>query len=96
MELLENVWGRARGAADRERKALEEYVAAGGAVLEGGIQPWDWRYYAEKVGESSIPPSTSSVIAPHRLLPLLTFTPPSTHYFTHRCVRRGTTLTSRP
>jgi hypothetical protein len=63
MELLEDVWGRAKGAAERERKALEEYTAApsaeeGGAekgaaaaaALEGGIQPWDWRYYAEKVG----------------------------------------------
>ena len=41
-----------QGAADRERKALEEFVAlsaASAAALPDGIQPWDWRHYAEKV-----------------------------------------------
>ena len=49
MELLENVWARAKQSADREREALEEYVQESGDELEDGIQPWDWRYYAEKV-----------------------------------------------
>jgi peptidyl-dipeptidase Dcp len=49
MDLLENVWARAKESANRERLALEEHVASTGTELEGGIQPWDWRYYAEKV-----------------------------------------------
>jgi len=49
MNLLEDVWGRAKAAADGEREALEQYVKDSGEDLEGGIQPWDWRYYAEKV-----------------------------------------------
>jgi len=49
MELLENVWRRAKVCADKERKALEEFVAENGEELEGGIMPWDWRYYATKV-----------------------------------------------
>lgn len=47
--LLENVWEKARVSADREREALEQYVKEKYGELEGGIQPWDWRYYAEKV-----------------------------------------------
>lgn len=51
MELLENVWSKAKFAADRERQALEAYVAeAKGEQVD--IQPWDWRYYAEKVRQS--------------------------------------------
>lgn len=49
MKLLENVWKRAKVSADKERLALEEYVKESGHDLPGGIQPWDWRYYAEKV-----------------------------------------------
>ena len=49
MELLENVWKRSKESANREREALEEYVRDQGGELEGGIQAWDWRYYAEKV-----------------------------------------------
>lgn len=49
MDLLENVWHRAKESANKERQALEEIVATSGEELEGGIQPWDWRYYAEKV-----------------------------------------------
>ena len=52
MELLEKVWAPAKGSADKERAALEEYVSGLGEALEGGIQPWDWRYYAEKVRQS--------------------------------------------
>ena len=49
MKLLEDVWERAKLSTDRERQALEEYVKESGMELEGGIQPWDWRYVAEKV-----------------------------------------------
>lgn len=35
--------------ANKEREALEEYVKEEGIELEGGIQPHDWRYVAEKV-----------------------------------------------
>lgn len=49
MKLLEDVWKRAKVSSDREREALEEYVKESGLELEGGIQPWDWRYVAEKV-----------------------------------------------
>merc|ERR1719502_2108038 len=52
MELLERVWGPAKASADKERAALEALVQEEGASLEGGIQPWDWRFYAEKVRRS--------------------------------------------
>jgi Zn-dependent oligopeptidase len=69
MELLERVWTPAKASADRERAALEAFVkeeymskgkdkgdgkggdAAAAPQLE--IQPWDWRYYAEKVNRRS-------------------------------------------
>lgn len=50
--LLENVWERAKESANREREALELYVSEtgdGDIIGEEGVQPWDWRYYAEKV-----------------------------------------------
>ena len=53
MDLLEKVWGPAKASADRERVALEEFVASRGEALEGGIQCWDWRYYAEKVRQNT-------------------------------------------
>jgi peptidyl-dipeptidase Dcp len=49
IELLENVWRKAKVSATKEREALEEFLLESGELLEGGIQPWDWRYYAEKV-----------------------------------------------
>jgi peptidyl-dipeptidase Dcp len=55
MELLEKVWARAKESANRERKALEEYMRATEGLKETDavdIQPWDWRYYAEKVRQS--------------------------------------------
>lgn len=52
MELLEKVWEKAKVSADGERAALEEFMASQGEVLEGGIQPWDWRFYAEHVRQS--------------------------------------------
>jgi Zn-dependent oligopeptidase len=47
MELLERVWIPAKLSADREREALEEFVRESGTKIN--IEPWDWRYYAEKV-----------------------------------------------
>jgi len=56
IDLLENVWEKAKVAADTERQALEDYVREKGDhdsdekdILEHGIQAWDWRYYAEQV-----------------------------------------------
>jgi peptidyl-dipeptidase Dcp len=48
-ELLENVWTRAKESANKERTTMEEFVASTGVELEGGIEPWDWRFYAEQV-----------------------------------------------
>jgi peptidyl-dipeptidase Dcp len=50
--LLSNVWARAKEAANREREMLEAYISEEGETLDGGIQPWDWRYYAEKVRQA--------------------------------------------
>jgi peptidyl-dipeptidase Dcp len=50
MTLLENVWERAKTAANKERESLEEYCNEVGEELgPDGIQPWDWRHYAERV-----------------------------------------------
>ena len=51
MELLEEVWNKGKDSISREREALMEYVATTGADIDK-IQPWDWRYYAEKVRSS--------------------------------------------
>ena len=46
-ELFDEVWPRALAAVERERQALLAQMAAAG---EGGeIEPWDWRFWAEKV-----------------------------------------------
>ena len=45
--LLQQVWVPAREHALRERAALEEIAAAAGEPA--GIEPWDWRYHAEKL-----------------------------------------------
>jgi peptidyl-dipeptidase Dcp len=45
-KLLDDVWTRSRARALREQAALQQMV-----TVEGGnftLQPWDWRYYAEK------------------------------------------------
>ena len=46
--LLGEVWPRALAAVERERQALLE-VMASEAAPAGEIEPWDWRYWAEKV-----------------------------------------------
>lgn len=41
MTLLENVWERSKLAAQRDREKLQE-------MASDPVEPWDWRYYAEK------------------------------------------------
>lgn len=45
--LLEKVWTRAVVRAGEERQALAEIAREEG--MNAAIQPWDWRFYAEKV-----------------------------------------------
>jgi peptidyl-dipeptidase Dcp len=46
-QLLGEVWPRALAAVERERQTLLEVMATEGA--RGEIEPWDWRFWAEKV-----------------------------------------------
>jgi peptidyl-dipeptidase Dcp len=48
--LLLQVWEPAKARARDERAALEAVARAEG--LNEGIEPWDWRYYAEKVRQA--------------------------------------------
>jgi peptidyl-dipeptidase Dcp len=45
--LLDEVWQRGLQALEGERCLLAEAMAAAGG--HGAIEPWDWRYWAEKV-----------------------------------------------
>ena len=45
--LLDDVWRRAVPALERERAQLEQLMQEEG--VRGPIEPWDWRYWAEKV-----------------------------------------------
>lgn len=45
--LLDEVWPRALAAVDREQQALLALMQAEG--VQARLEPWDWRYYAEKV-----------------------------------------------
>ena len=45
--LLDQVWEPAKARADEERRALVEMATSRGDALP--IEPWDWRYHAEKV-----------------------------------------------
>jgi peptidyl-dipeptidase Dcp len=47
MRLLDDVWQRARPAAERERAELVAEMRAQGVDHE--LECWDWRYWAEKV-----------------------------------------------
>ena len=51
MELLERVWTPACASANRERALLEKNMLEelGQDAAAGGIEAWDWRYYAERV-----------------------------------------------
>ncbi|MEL7429703.1 MAG: M3 family metallopeptidase, partial [Pseudomonadota bacterium] len=46
-DLLMNVWKPAKAQAAREAEKLQELANAEGANFD--IEPWDWRYYSEKV-----------------------------------------------
>ncbi|MGN7294943.1 M3 family metallopeptidase [Rhizobium sp. SAFR-030] len=48
-DLLMKVWNKARAKALEEASDLEGLMAEDG--INGPIQPWDWRYYAEKLRE---------------------------------------------
>ena len=50
LDLLERVWRPARAAALEDGKALQAMIAEEGGNFE--LQPWDWRYYAEKRRQS--------------------------------------------
>jgi len=45
--LLDEVWPRALAAVERERALLNDAMREAGA--SGAIEPWDWRYWAERV-----------------------------------------------
>jgi peptidyl-dipeptidase Dcp len=45
-DLLERVWAPARKKAEAEKHGLQAIASAEGANI--AIEPWDWRYYAEK------------------------------------------------
>jgi len=52
--LLDNVWPRALAAVQREEAMLEEARRAAAAAgetagTEGQLEPWDWRFWAERV-----------------------------------------------
>ncbi|MCW5633376.1 MAG: M3 family metallopeptidase [Rubrivivax sp.] len=51
--LLDEVWPRALAAVQREEAQLEEVrraaAAAGEAGAAGRLEPWDWRFWAERV-----------------------------------------------
>ena len=44
--LLMDVWGPAKSQAEADAKVLTEMMQADG--INGDLEPWDWRYYAEK------------------------------------------------
>jgi len=48
--LLDEVWARALQAVSREAAMLREAMAdAGAGSADGTIEPWDWRFWAERV-----------------------------------------------
>lgn len=49
MQLLDEVWPRALAAVERERQMLREAMVDAGQGADTTIEPWDWRYWAEKV-----------------------------------------------
>ena len=45
-DLLMEVWEPAKAAAEKDAKLLERMLHADG--FDGPLEPWDWRFYAEK------------------------------------------------
>lgn len=50
LQLLDEVWPRALAAVEQERAALQEQMRRQGQ--SGAIEPWDWRWWAEKVRQA--------------------------------------------
>lgn len=49
-ELLTKVWGPAKTAAAKELRGIEVLAAQDSGFPEGAVvEPWDWRFYAERV-----------------------------------------------
>ena len=48
-KLLDEVWPRALAAVERERSMLRQAMVDAGQGAAAQIEPWDWRYWAEKV-----------------------------------------------
>jgi peptidyl-dipeptidase Dcp len=48
-QLLDGVWPRALAAVERERQMLRSALVDAGQGAEAVIEPWDWRFWAEKV-----------------------------------------------
>jgi len=46
-QLLEDLWHPSLGVAREEAEALQEAIAADG--FDFNLEPWDWRYYTEKI-----------------------------------------------
>ena len=57
--LLDTVWPAAKTKAARERDKLREMARAEGANID--IEPWDWRYYSEKVRKAEYDLDEASV-----------------------------------
>lgn len=54
MDLLLRVWEPAKASCLREQSAIEEHIAEhhpNDGISKGELEPWDWRYYAEKLRE---------------------------------------------
>lgn len=50
LNLLEEVWTKGKASVENERRELEAFINENQPSLAGlSIQPWDWRFYAEKV-----------------------------------------------
>ncbi len=47
--LLQMVWDAGKVSFQREKDSLLEFVRGKGAQGVTNIEPWDWRYFAEKV-----------------------------------------------
>jgi peptidyl-dipeptidase Dcp len=55
MELLEMVWEPAKLSAQREKDALLQFIEASpGLDKLTSVEPWDWRYLAEKVSDHRV------------------------------------------
>lgn len=52
--LLEEVWNKAKVSVQSEREELERFIQESGSTHEiTAIEPWDWRFYAEKVRQKN-------------------------------------------